>query len=457
MTEPLITVYITNYNYGKYIQIAVNSVINQTFADYEVLIIDDGSSDNSREIIEEYNSLPNFKIIFQKNKGLIVSNNIALRIARGKYIIRLDADDYLDKNALAIMKSELENDNQLGLVFPNYFVVDEENNILSYRKRLNTDDNNVLDNPAHGACTLIRKKFLESIGGYDESFNCQDGYFLWINFISKYKVKNIDTPLFYYRQHGSNLTQDVERILKTRSEIISKFDNNEEIKPEKALAILPIRGPNFNVNSVALKNIKDNKSILEFKIEETLKCKLIDKIVVTTPDEEVIKHLNGKYKDHLILVHRPKNLARFNIGLNETVDHVFANLPSLKKYKAFLTLSIRYPLLKSHVVDNAVKSLFFFNTDSVISVRSDNSLFFQINEFGLKPILSQEKFTKLERDDLYKYSGGLIVTRNKFFKLKKEFFGGKNGHVIIDERSALMINSDISLSSIRHLLEAKNI
>ena len=58
MTEPLITVYITNYNYGKYIQIAVNSVINQTFADYEVLIIDDGSSDNSREIIEEYNSLP---------------------------------------------------------------------------------------------------------------------------------------------------------------------------------------------------------------------------------------------------------------------------------------------------------------------------------------------------------------------------------------------------------------
>ena len=80
-------------------------------------------------------------------------------MARGKYLMRLDADDYLDKNALKIMVDALEEDNQLGLVYPNYFIVDENENVLNYRVRIPTQENNVKDNPAHGACTLIRKKF----------------------------------------------------------------------------------------------------------------------------------------------------------------------------------------------------------------------------------------------------------------------------------------------------------
>ena len=93
MKQPLVTVYITNYNYGNYIEKAINSLLEQTFKDFEMLIIDDGSTDNSREIIEKHASVKNVKIIYQKNKGLITSNNIALRLARGKYLMRLDADD----------------------------------------------------------------------------------------------------------------------------------------------------------------------------------------------------------------------------------------------------------------------------------------------------------------------------------------------------------------------------
>lgn len=455
MNRPLVTVYITNYNYAQYIERAIESLLNQTFTDYEALIIDDGSVDHSKEIIERYADRPNFKIIYQQNRGLIVTNNIALRLAQGKFIMRLDADDYLDPNALALMVEEMKKDDDLGLVFPNYFIVDKDDNIINYRKRIATEKNNVKDNPAHGACTLIRKKFLDSIGGYDETFTCQDGYYLWINFFSKFKVKNIETPLFYYRRHNSNLTNNSERILTTRSNIISKIVNESELALPKALAIIPIRGPDFNVDSIALKKFIGDKSVLEYKIEQTLQSSCIDKVAVTTPDDEVIDAIKGKYDDRVIIIKRDSELARLNSGLVDTIKDVFEQHEAFNEYDAFMTLSIRFPLLKPLYIDNAIKSMALFQTESVISVRTDNSKFFQSTHNGLKPILDQEKFTKLEREDLYRYSGGMILTQKEFFYNNNQFIGHKNGHVIIDAESAIMLKDKLSFEYVHFIKEQK--
>lgn len=440
MSASKVTVYITNYNYGHYLEKAVNSVLNQTYKEIEILIIDDGSTDNSHEIIEKFSSVNRIKIIYQKNKGLVVTNNIALRLAQGKYIMRLDADDYLDKNAIKLMVDELDEDSELGLVFPNYFIVDENENITNFRVRIPSEENNVKDNPAHGACTLIRTSFLRSIGGYDESFKCQDGYFLWINFFSRFKTKNIETPLFFYRRHNSNLTNNSERILRTRSKIISKYINNNENIHGKTVAILPIRGRKYNVNSVALEIISDNDTTLDLKIKEILKSKLISKIIVTTPDEEIIEFLKSRSYSNVELMYRDPKLARLNSGLFETVNHVLDNLDDTD-LEAFVTFSVRFPFLNVLYIDNAIKSMYLFDTDSVISVRTENKRYFRATENGLKPILDQDKFTKLEREDLYQYSGGMIVTRLEYYKKNNNFLDGKNGHVIIDEKSSYEIKS----------------
>ena len=446
MKNPLVTVYITNYNYGNYIEKAINSLLEQTFKDFEMLIIDDGSTDNSREIIEKHASLKNIKIIYQKNKGLIVSNNIALRLARGKYLMRLDADDYLDNNALKIMVDALEEDDQLGLVYPNYFIVDENENVINYRVRIPSEENNVKDNPAHGACTLIRKKFLKSIGGYDESYNCQDGYFLWINFFTKFKVKNIETPLFYYRRHGNNLTNNSEKILTTRSQIISKYCEDNNINTGKIIAIIPIRGLKYEIDNLALEKINPSHTVLDYKISEISKSKYISKIVVTSPDHSIIEYLNKKKHKNVIPHYRDPKLARMNSGLVETVHDVISNYGS-QNYDAFVTFSIRFPFLRTLYIDNAIKSMYLFETDSVISVRKENNSFFRGSEDGLQPILEQDKFTKLERDDLYKYSGGMIATKIEYFLKERDFFGGKNGHVIIDEFSAKELKSKRDLTN----------
>ena len=122
--SPLISVYITNYNYARFLKKAIDSVLSQSFHDFELLIIDDGSTDDSKNIIEGYASNPKIKIIYQHNKGLNVTNNIAIRAASGKYIIRLDADDYFVSNALEQMSGKLEANPELGMVFPNYYYID---------------------------------------------------------------------------------------------------------------------------------------------------------------------------------------------------------------------------------------------------------------------------------------------------------------------------------------------
>ena len=81
--KDLITVYITNYNYGNYIDQCVQSILAQTYKDIEVIIIDDGSNDNSKENLEKYEKNKKIKIIYQKNKGLNITNNIAIKVSTG--------------------------------------------------------------------------------------------------------------------------------------------------------------------------------------------------------------------------------------------------------------------------------------------------------------------------------------------------------------------------------------
>lgn len=457
MQTPLVTVYITNYNYDKYIKQAVESVLKQTYDNLEIFIIDDGSTDRSKTIIDEYVNNPQIKIVYQQNKGLIRTNNIALRLAQGKYIIRLDADDYFDQNALSVMVAEMEKDNALGLVFPNYFIVDGDGNIINYRARLEEETNSVKDIPAHGACTLVRTKFLKAIGGYDERYTSQDGFYLWVNFIKNYKIKNINTPLFYYRQHGNNLTANKDKIINTRNEIINNIYYNNEHIISTVLAILPIRGPKYNHNSISLEFL-NGKTILEWKIDETLKAETIGQIVVTTPDEDIIRLVDQKYQSNKkVIIHKRKpELAILNTGLVETVKSIFRDLPNLNKYSVFTTLSVRFPFFKSSLLNSAIKAMKFYNTDSLISVEIDNNKYFQKTDNGLTPILNQEKFTKLERDDLYRYSGGMIMVKKAFFDTYEIFFGGKTGHVIINKVSALEISDKFSFE-IAEMLINKNL
>jgi len=457
MNNPLVTVYVTNHNYGRYLKRAVDSLLIQSLQDFELIVIDDGSTDDSRQVIESYYSgHPKINIIYQQNKGLNVTNNIALRVARGTYIMRLDADDYLDENALLLMSNKLEEDKGLGLIFPDYFLVDADENILGLERRHTFEkDVSMLDQPAHGACTMIRRDFLLEVGGYDESFSCQDGYDLWLKFTAKYRVANINLPLFYYRQHGANLTRNEDRLLTTRA-AMKELHANENHPALPTIAILPVRGTKTSQGNLAMQPLGD-KRVIDWLIEEALQSKAIDMLVVTTSDEAIRNHVEEKYQNNprFLYQQRPSQQARLNVGLSETVQFIL-DQPAVTELQpqAIMLLSIEFPFVTANNMTDAVNTLQIFHADSVVSVRPDSDMFFQHHGQGLQPILGMNRFTRLEREALFRHAGGLSVTRTTSFAEHQAFISGQVSHIVVSQQAAHAIRSEYDMT-IARLLAAR--
>lgn len=437
--KPLITVYITNYNYGKYIKKAINSVLKQTFKNFELIIIDDGSKDKSKLIIKKFSNHNKIITIFQQNKGLIACGNLAIKISRGKYIIRLDADDWFDQRALEILSNSLEKNNKAGLVFPDYYEVDEEGNITRQVRRHDFKKVTLFDQPAHGACTMIRKSFLNKVGNYNEVLNSQDGYDLWLKFIKKYKIININLPLFYYRQHKESLTKNEDRILASRSLIFKEKNKNKNLN-RKCISIIPVRGYEEEPNSIVLKKLK-NKPLLEWIVDTSLKSEKILKTIIATSDEIVIKHLKRKYKNKVLIFRRHKNLSKINLSLKQTIIQSikFARNRNIKFYYIF-NFSFRSPFISFKDIDNALNVMNFFNTDQVIGVRQENDVIYQHDGHGLK-LLNKNPELKLEREILFKDVGGLRLIKSNFFKLSKKT--KKIGHSVLSQKPSHSINTEI--------------
>ena len=438
-TNPLVTVYITNHNYGKFIKKAIDSVLSQTYQNFELIIIDDGSTDNSKKIINKYKNNSKVKIIYQVNKGLTISNNLAIRTSLGKYVMRLDADDWLDSHALEILSSSLEKNKNVGLVFPDYYEVNFNGDIKKLVRRHNFDKVKLYDQPAHGACTMIRKDFILNIGGYNEKINRQDGYDLWVRFVEKYKVKNINLPLFYYRKHAGSLTTNENRILKTRSQIVKEAIKRKKISLKKALAIIPVRGIEINPDTIVLKKLK-SKPLINWIIDSCLKSRDIEKVLVATSDKKTINYLKKKYKNKILIYKRDKKLGQFNFDLEKTIIQSikFAKRKKIN-FDYVFQLSFRSPFINIKDIETSINIMEIFGTDEVIGVRSETDRFYQHNGSSLE-VLNDSSNLRLEREEIYRETGGLRLIKSDFYKKGKK--KKQTGHTILNLKSSHNIKND---------------
>jgi CMP-N-acetylneuraminic acid synthetase len=447
--NPTVTVYIISHNFGRFVHDAVASVLNQDTDDYEVLVIDDGSTDNTPAVLATFANDPRVRLIIQQNKGLTITNNIALRAARGRYIMRLDGDDYLHPKALRQLRAALDADPELGMVFPDYFEVDEVGEVLSEVRRHDFDDVTLMDQPAHGACTMIRRKCLDEIGGYDESLGCQDGYELWIRFIEHYKVKNLNVPLFYYRQHLASLTRDEHHLLDTRATILERHARRLGRKLA-VTAIIPIRGKPTDPSSPALKDL-GGKALVDWTIAAALGADTIDNVVVTTPDDDILDHVASTWPDTVTLVRRDAGLAAANSFLAETLRHALSTIDTpAPGYSAIMTLAIECPFRTSRHLNAAVNVMELFKTDTVIGVRPETDHFYQHKGAGLEPV-RQNIHLRLEREELYREVAGLRLIRRPLLFENGGIPGGRVGHVVIDQRGALELRSSFDWVVAAHL------
>jgi teichuronic acid biosynthesis glycosyltransferase TuaG len=205
----IFSIIITTYNYEKYIRESVESALNQDFSgEYEVIVIDDCSTDGTSQILDSYNSL--IRIHNKKNLSLEVSANKAIRKANGKYIVRLDADDYLEGNFLSEAFKHIENENIF--YYGDYTNVSENGLHLSKINLIEFDRKEIKcrgDFLETG--TIYSKKMLLGVGLYSEKIkNCGlENYQLILNLMGNGFVgKHIKKNLFFYRRHSDNLSSE---------------------------------------------------------------------------------------------------------------------------------------------------------------------------------------------------------------------------------------------------------
>ena len=198
---------ITNYNYDRYISECISSCLNQneTNLSHEVIVVDDGSTDNSIETIVSYK---NCKLIRNKNMGVERAANQAVFCANGDFVVRVDADDLVSSYYLNYIQEYLFTD--FDVLYGNYTEIDTDSQKLNVVQLPDFDAKEILkrgDFLATG--TLYRKNAIISYGPYNTLIknNGLENYELIIKMIkNKHKFKKINSSLFYYRHHSKNMS-----------------------------------------------------------------------------------------------------------------------------------------------------------------------------------------------------------------------------------------------------------
>ena len=456
MKDPLVTVYVTNFNYGRYIRAALDSVYRQTFRDFEIIIIDDGSTDDSPAIIGEYAGRPATRIILQQNKGLHATSNIAVKAARGKYVMRLDADDLLDESALLVMANALESAPDVALVFPDYFYIDEHGTVTGQERRNNFQTEvTLLDQPAHGACTMIRRDCLIEVNAYASDLRSQDGYDLWLRIIDRYKVRNINLPLFSYRRHGDNLTKKQDLILRTRSEILKAHAERANRPMLRTIGVVPVRGRAIDAQCLSYEQLA-GKPLINWTVEAALGAESLDEIIVTSADERLLSAVANEYGDRIRVHLRPREQSLENVSYESAVSDLLARRNADKPVDAVMLLTVDAPFRRAFYIDKAINVMRVFNVDVVLGVLPDSDLFFQHDGTGLNPIgtNAMKGQLRLERDYLYRHAGGAVLVRKSFYDTHAARpLEGRIGHIVLSRQAATAVRTPLDLKIAEAILE----
>lgn len=380
-----VTVYIPCRNHAKYIDQSIKSVLKQTYKNWELIIIDDNSFDNSYEKIKFYKRNKKIKIFKAAGIGLPKVCNLAIKKSTGEFIIRLDGDDIFNENILEIMVNYFKKEKNLSMIYPDYIKIDQWGNALSYETR---NSPNIIDKindiPPNGACMMIRKKIILKRGGYREDLGAQDGLDIWSRLKDKYKVKNLSLPLFYYRQHQSNLTSNISLIEKARKRIKKDAAKKKLKNLKPVFCVLPCR-KHFYFKENLWKEKLGKKNLIENEIDLLLKSKLIDKIIVTCDDIKAKKIVEKYNTKKVIFFQRDYKDTFVNKSLKSVINKI------QKKYnKNFKGITIvkyfQAPFVKLSTIEEVINSLAYTYADSVISVEKIKDPIYKRKDKGLEPL-----------------------------------------------------------------------
>lgn len=252
---PTFSVIMPIYNVESYIQEAIDSVLNQSYKNFELLCINDGSTDTSEDIVSQYND-SRIRLISQKNRGLSGARNTGINHAQGNYIAFLDSDDYWRKDKLSSHIKHFQQDESLCVSYSASAFVDENSNIMGIGQHPKLKNIDAVDifcrNPiGNGSAPVFRKSTLMEMakkGGvddenrltfFDENMKQSEDVEFWLRVIltTQAKFEGLSEELTYYRVNANGLSANLDKQFSAWSYAVEK---NRQLAPSFFKKYLPL-------------------------------------------------------------------------------------------------------------------------------------------------------------------------------------------------------------------------
>jgi glycosyltransferase involved in cell wall biosynthesis len=216
MKTPIVSVILPTYNGSKYLAKSIESVLQQSYRFFELIIINDASTDATPDIIKHYERIDPrvINISNKKNKKLPKSLNIGHSLCRGKFISWTSDDNYYHERAIEIMLDNIEKFN-VGMVYCDYYKINLNDEIVG-KVKVN-DYKNLSNYDCIGACFLYRTKVYQQTGDYSIKSLFSEDYDYWLRIATKFEMLPIHKELYFYRVHSDSLTSKTNKQVLKRS------------------------------------------------------------------------------------------------------------------------------------------------------------------------------------------------------------------------------------------------
>ncbi len=224
--RPVVSVVVTTYNYGKYVRGAVDSVLGQTYGNLDVLVIDDGSTDDTRRILAEYVQAGRIRYLYQDNAGQARAKNRGIAEARGEFVAFLDADDQWLPRKIEKQIS-LFADDRVGVVCSKRKIILADGRLFPDPPHTRLRRGDVLGpifarNFVPFSTAVVRRSCFDQVGVFDEALGMGIDYDLWIRMAARYHFDFVDEELALYRYGHGQMSQNVGKRIESNWNIIRK-------------------------------------------------------------------------------------------------------------------------------------------------------------------------------------------------------------------------------------------
>ncbi len=228
---PLVSVILPTYNCAHFLLHSIQSILSQTYHSYEIIVVDDGSTDNTKEVLTPFMQRIKY-IYYHQSKGAHVARNLGIRSSQGKYIAFIDADDLWLPEKLQTDVEYLEMHSDISMVYSRHINIDNNGNKLDEGSRTRLPSGNIFiqlfseQNFITTSSVVVRKEVFGTTGIFDEQLlNCQD-WDMWLRIAYHFKVAGINKPLVKYRHNPHSLSKNRDNVLKYQKVIIDKTYNS---------------------------------------------------------------------------------------------------------------------------------------------------------------------------------------------------------------------------------------